>query len=90
MSYNSILTETRDHVGLGTLVFLLPFSVFLLVIGWDYVAASWTAMESSREAGGLPLVWLLKSLILALPALLLIQSFSTAKTCILELRTPDP
>ena len=72
----------------GTVLLLLPFSVFLLSIGWDYVAASWAAKEASREAGGLPLVFLLKSLILVLPALLLIQSFSTLKSCIAELRHP--
>ena len=75
---------------LGTLIFLLPFSVFLLLIGWDYVLASWAAMEGSREAGGLPLVYLLKSLILVLPALLLVQSYSTVKTCISELRNRHP
>ena len=75
---------------LGTLIFLLPFSVFLLLIGWDYVLASWAAMEGSREAGGLPLVYLLKSLILVLPALLLVQSYSTVKTCISELRKRHP
>jgi len=72
---------------LGTLIFLAPFSVFLFIVGWDYVAASWAAMETSREAGGLPLVYVLKSLILVLPALLLIQSFSTARVCIKTLRT---
>jgi len=71
---------------LGTLIFLLPFSIFLFIIGWEYVAASWAAMETSREAGGLPLVYLLKSLILVLPALLLVQSYNTAKTCLSELR----
>ena len=71
---------------LGTLVFLVPFSVFLMVIGWDYVAASWATKESSREAGGLPLVYLLKSLILIMPALLLIQSYSVVRTCISTLR----
>ena len=88
----------RDHSArykawvnlLGTLIFLLPFSIFLLIIGWDYVAASWSVMEASREAGGLPLVYLLKSLILVLPALLLIQSYCTAKSCISELRTQHP
>jgi len=75
----------------GTLLFLVPFSVFLLLIGWDYVAAAWATREASREAGGLPLVWLLKSLILLLPTLLLLQSWSTAGTCIRELRgTRDP
>jgi TRAP-type mannitol/chloroaromatic compound transport system permease small subunit len=70
----------------GTLLFVLPFSAFLLIIGWDYVAASWATHEASREAGGLPLVWLLKSLILVLPALLLLQSWSTVKSCIRGLR----
>jgi len=73
---------------LGTILFLVPFSVFLLFIGWDYVAASWGMLETSREAGGLPLVFVLKSLILVLPALLLIQSWSTARGCISGLRSP--
>ncbi|MEE4174680.1 MAG: TRAP transporter small permease subunit [Xanthomonadales bacterium] len=59
---------------IGTLLFLAPVCVYLLVIGWDYVAASWSLREGSRQAGGLPLVYLLKSLILALPLLLLIQA----------------
>ena len=58
----------------GTLVFIFPFSLFLLFMGWDYVAVSWQTLESSREAGGLPAVFLLKSLVLILPALLLLQS----------------
>lgn len=73
---------------LGTLIFLVPFSLFLIVIGWDYVAASWAIKEGSREAGGLPLVYLLKSLILVMPALFLIQSYSVVRACILVLR-PD-
>lgn len=73
----------------GTLLFLMPFSVFLLYIGWDYVAASWTNHEASREAGGLPLVWLLKTLILLLPALLLLQSLSTVRQCLAGLRSSD-
>jgi len=71
----------------GTLIFLLPFCIFLILIGWDYVLASWAIKEGSREAGGLPLVYLLKSLILLLPALLLIQSFSTIKACLSTLRS---
>ena len=70
----------------GTVLFVVPFSIFLLYIGWDYVAASWVNREASREAGGLPLVWLLKTLILALPALLLLQSWSTIRHCLAGLR----
>ena len=70
---------------IGTLLFLIPFSLFLIIIGWDYVTASWATMESSREAGGLPLVFLLKSLILVMPVLLLLQSWSTVRNCISQL-----
>ena len=72
----------------GTLVFLVPFSVFLLYIAWDYVAASWAMRETSREPGGLPLVWLLKGLLLLLPALLLLQAASTLRRCVVSLRAP--
>ena len=73
----------------GTVLFVVPFSIFLLYIGWDYVSASWVNREASREAGGLPMVWLLKTLILALPALLLLQSWSTIRHCLAGLRRPD-
>ena len=71
---------------LGTLLFLVPFSVLMIAVGWDYVAASWATHEASREAGGLPFVWLLKSLILILPALLLLQSAVTIRGSLAGLR----
>jgi TRAP-type mannitol/chloroaromatic compound transport system permease small subunit len=58
---------------LGTLFLLVPVCLFLLVSSWDYVAESWAVQEGSREAGGLPGVWLLKTLILLMPLLLLVQ-----------------
>jgi TRAP-type mannitol/chloroaromatic compound transport system permease small subunit len=79
----------RSWVNLaGTLLFLVPFCLFLVVVAWDYVAASWATREASREAGGLPLVWLLKSLILVMPLLLLLQSWSTVRSCMAVLRRP--
>ncbi len=59
---------------LGSLLLLIPFCIFLLIISWPYVANSWRLLEQSREAGGLPLVFLLKSLILVMPTLLLCQA----------------
>ena len=85
--YREKSSRHRNWVNLaGTLLFLVPFSVFLLLIGWDYVAASWATMEGSREVGGLPLVFLLKSLILVLPLLLLVQSGVTVRHCLTQLR----
>lgn len=69
---------------LGTLVFLLPFCVFLIYISWNYVTTSWAIQEGSREASGLPWVYVLKSLILIMPALLILQggvlAFQSLKT----------
>ena len=73
--YASMTRRNRARVDLiGSLIFLVPFCIFVLVIAWPYVTNSWKLLESSREAGGLPLVFLLKSLILVLPALLLGQA----------------
>jgi len=60
---------------LGSLLLLVPFCIFILIISWPYVSYSWKLLETSREAGGLPLVFLLKSMILVMPALLLGQAF---------------
>lgn len=64
--------------GLGALFLLLPTSVFILVIGWEYVAASWAIREGSRQAGGIDGVWLLKSVILAAFILVVLQGLSQA------------
>lgn len=74
---------------LGTLIFLVPFCIFLLVMAWPYVANSWKLLETSREPGGLPLVFLLKSLILVMPALLLFQGVINAMDAWRTLRKPE-
>jgi len=88
--YNEMPVRRRALVDLlGTLVFLVPFCVFLLGIAWPYVASSWKLLEASREAGGLPLVFLLKSLIMVLPALLLSQAFINVIDAWKTLRSND-
>lgn len=63
---------------LGTLLLLLPVMLFVLLMSWDYVATSWELRESSPEAGGLPGLFLLKSAIPLMAALLLLQGVSLA------------
>lgn len=48
---------------LGALVFLLPLCAYILIVSWDFAAASWSIRETSSEPGGLPFVYILKSLI---------------------------
>lgn len=62
---------------LGGLLLLLPTCAFIAWSGWDYVMASWAIHEGSREAGGLPGVYLLKTLILAMPLLLGLQGLAS-------------
>ena len=50
----------------GAIFFLLPTCIAIFVLSYDYVVTSWQIMEKSVEAGGLPLVYLNKSLILLL------------------------
>ena len=61
---------------LGSLFLLIPVALFIAWISWDYVMASWEMSEESGEAGGLPGVYLLKSSIILMTVLLLIQGIS--------------
>ena len=56
----------------GVVLFLLP------LCAWDFVATSWRIGESSRESGGLPypMVPLLKSVLVVMPAALALQGLS--------------
>jgi TRAP-type mannitol/chloroaromatic compound transport system permease small subunit len=60
----------------GSLVLLLPVCIFIFFISFNYVSSSWKIMESSPEAGGLPLVYLNKSLILLLAITLSLQGLA--------------
>ena len=57
----------------GVLVLLLPTCGWILWSAWDYVIASWRVGEASLETGGLPGLFLLKSLIVVAPVLLAVE-----------------
>lgn len=62
----------------GVLIFLLPLTLFLAWKAYDYVAASWSLHEASRESGGLPypLIPLLKSVLVVMPLTVALQGVS--------------
>lgn len=62
----------------GALLLLIPFAGALLYFSWFYVARSWAIMEGSREASGLPLVFVLKTLIPVFAAMLILQGAAQA------------
>ncbi len=70
----------------GTIFLLLPFAGFIAWISFDYVSSSWRLLEGSREAGGLPFVYILKTLIPLMAVLLLLQAISLASRAWLQIR----
>jgi TRAP-type mannitol/chloroaromatic compound transport system permease small subunit len=77
--YGSAAPRTRALVDLvGALFLLLPFVGVLAWFALPYVARSWAILERSPEASGLPLVFLLKSLILVFAILLGLQGLAQA------------
>lgn len=72
----------------GTLLFLMPLAVLFLWLSWDYVWASWIHREGSLDAGGLPFLYLLKTLLLIMPLLLFIQGLAELLRAWLTLRDP--
>ena len=73
--YGRMSGKKRTLVNLvGNLLFLIPVCVTILIGSQGYVAQSWRTLEGSFEAGGLPLVFLLKTLIPGMAFLLLIQA----------------
>lgn len=62
----------------GALFLLIPFAAAILYFSWPYVARSWTIMEGSREASGLPLVYMLKALIPVFAVMLILQGLAQA------------
>jgi len=57
----------------GGLLFLVPVSLLIFIFSWDYVAASWAIGETSEERSGIEGIYLLKTLLLLMPATLLLQ-----------------
>ncbi len=76
----------------GVLILLLPLVSVSLFFSLDYVIKSWAGLEESREAGGLPGLFLLKTVIWFFCILIALQGLSLAGRSVLVLgghRTPE-
>ena len=62
----------------GALALLLPFALVLLWLSAPYAARSWAILERSHELSGLPLVFLLKTVIPLFAALMALQGVAQA------------
>jgi TRAP-type mannitol/chloroaromatic compound transport system permease small subunit len=89
--YATASPRTKALVDLsGALFLLLPFAIALLWFSLPYVARSWAILERSPETSGLPLVFLLKTLIPAFALLLALQGVAQAARAAALLSFPRP
>src|SRR5690625_1507794 len=62
----------------GSLLMLIPSCLVILYYTWGFVMRSWRILEGPISVGGIPAVFLLKSLIPVFAGLLLLQGISMA------------
>ena len=75
--YRGFSARTKAWVNsVGGIVFLLPLCVFILMSSWDYAGESWAMFETSAEPGGIPAVFLLKSLVPLIAITLALQGIA--------------
>lgn len=73
----------------GVILLLIPVAVLIFVSSYPYVAASWEALESSKESSGIHAVYLLKTTILVFAVLIAIQGLSIALSSLVTLASRD-
>lgn len=75
--YRGLSPRTQAWVDLlGTLFLLLPFMGFVIAVSLGYVGNSWAILEGSPDNGGIPGVFLLKTLIPAFAVLMIVQGIA--------------
>ncbi len=75
--YRGFSPKSKAMVNLlGGILFLVPVCLLIFFTSWNYVLASWAIQETSAENNGLPFVYLLKTLMLLMPATVLLQGIA--------------
>ena len=64
--------------------------LLIFIFSWDYVVASWAIGETSEESSGIAGIYLLKTLLLLMPATLILQGIAeTLRNLLVLLNRPD-
>ncbi|MFW3614928.1 TRAP transporter small permease subunit [Billgrantia antri] len=88
--YRKLSARGRAWIDLlGTLFLLFPVTLFIAYSSLGYVKSSWAILERSPD-GGIPGVFLLKSLILVMMLLLMLQGVAQVMRQVLILRGKAP
>ncbi len=85
--YAEASARTKAIIDLaGSVMLLLPFALVLIWLSVPYVVRSWAVLERSQESSGLPLVFVLKTLIPLFAALMALQGVAQAIRALAVLR----
>ena len=75
--YDQYSDKVRHIINIfGALFFILPFSLLIIYVGFDFVMISFDQMEASSDPGGLSYRFLVKSLLPLAFVLLIVQTLS--------------
>lgn len=75
--YRRFSIEKQAKVDIfGSLFLLMPVNIFIFLVSFEYVMRAWRVLEASQEVGGIPAVFLLKSLILIFSSTMLLQGLA--------------
>ena len=89
--YRRLGDKGRAWVDLfGTLLLLMPVCLYIAWSSWDYVVEAWRIREASREAGGLPWLYVLKSTIPTMAGLMFLQGIAQLLRNILIITQAPP
>jgi len=72
---------------LGHCLLLIPVCIGIMIVSWDFVRFSWLIQEGSQESGGLAGVYLVKSLMILMPCLLIYQALLEVIQTLLRYRS---
>ena len=87
--YAEASARTKAVIDLaGSVLLLLPFALVLLWLALPYAARSWAILERSQETSGLPLVFVLKTLIPLFAVLMALQGIAQAIRALAALARP--
>jgi TRAP-type mannitol/chloroaromatic compound transport system permease small subunit len=87
--YAEASPRTKAIVDLvGSLLLLLPFAAGLIGLSVPYAARSWAILERSQESSGLPLVFVLKTLIPLFAVTMALQGMAQAIRALAALSRP--
>lgn len=86
--YSKLTEKKQAWINLiGTILFLIPFTLLVIYSSKEFVFASWRVSETSPDAGGLPARYILKTIIPVSFFMMFLQGTSMALKSYLKIKS---